>query len=86
MVIGGTSYTLAQLQGFNGSQTVNTGEGVLTLLGYSGTASSGTVSYSYTLSATIDNDSKEGATLTEFDDSVTITVNGVGGTSASDQL
>ncbi|MGL6398446.1 VWA domain-containing protein, partial [Aeromonas veronii] len=79
-------YTLAQLQGFNGSQTVNTGEGVLTLLGYSGTASSGTVSYSYTLSATIDNDSKEGATLTEFDDSVTITVNGVGGTSASDQL
>ncbi|HHP5462073.1 TPA: retention module-containing protein, partial [Aeromonas veronii] len=86
VVIGGTSYTLAQLQGFNGSQTVNTGEGVLTLLGYSGTASSGTVSYSYTLSATIDNDSKEGATLTEFDDSVTITVNGVGGTSASDQL
>ncbi|WP_253860404.1 retention module-containing protein [Aeromonas sp. CU5] len=86
VVIGGTSYTLAQLQGFNGSQTVNTGEGVLALLGYSGTASSGTVSYSYTLSATIDNDSKEGATLTAFDDSVTITVNGVGGTSASDQL
>ncbi|WP_404834971.1 VCBS domain-containing protein [Aeromonas media] len=86
MVIGGTTYTLAQLQGFNGSQTVNTGEGVLTLLSYVGTASGGTVSYSYTLSGTIDNDSKAGATGTGFDDSITIGVNGVGGTSASDQL
>ncbi|MGL6231974.1 beta strand repeat-containing protein [Aeromonas rivipollensis] len=86
VVIGGTSYTLAQLQAFNGSQSVNTGEGILTLLSYSGTASGGTVNYRYTLSATIDNDSKSGATGTEFDDSVTITVNGVGGTTASDQL
>ncbi len=86
VVIGGTTYTLAQLQGFNGSQTVNTGEGVLTLLSYVGTASGGTVSYSYTLSGTIDNDSKAGATGTGFDDSITIGVNGVGGTSASDQL
>ncbi|MBV7436851.1 type I secretion C-terminal target domain-containing protein, partial [Aeromonas sp. sif2416] len=86
VVIGGTSYTLAQVQGFNGSQTVNTGEGVLTLLSYVGTASGGTVNYSYTLSATIDNDSKLGATPTGFDDSITIGVNGVGGTSASDQL
>ncbi|MFM5136891.1 hypothetical protein ACEUBA_22210, partial [Aeromonas rivipollensis] len=86
VVIGGTTYTLAQLQGFNGTQSVNTGEGILTLLSYSGTASGGTVNYRYTLSATIDNDSKAGATLTEFDDSVTIAVNGVGGTSASDQL
>ncbi|WP_052448226.1 T1SS-143 repeat domain-containing protein [Aeromonas rivuli] len=86
VVIGGTTYTFAQMQAFNGSQTINTGEGVLTLLSYSGTATSGTVNYSYTLSATIDNDNKAGATLTEFDDSVTIAVNGVGGTSGSDQL
>ncbi|MFM4977498.1 beta strand repeat-containing protein [Aeromonas rivipollensis] len=86
VVIGGTTYTLAQLQGFNGTQSVNTGEGILTLLSYSGTASGGTVNYRYTLSATIDNDSKAGATLTEFDDSVTIAVNGVSGTSGSDQL
>ncbi|HHQ4902180.1 TPA: retention module-containing protein, partial [Aeromonas veronii] len=86
VVIGGATYTLAQLQGFNGSQSVNAGEGVLTLLGYSGTARGGTVSYSYTLSANIDNDNKDGATLTAFDDSVTITVNGAGGTTASDQL
>ncbi|XKL92108.1 hypothetical protein HC167_12265 [Aeromonas media] len=44
------------------------------------------MSYSYTLSGTIDNDSKAGATGTGFDDSITIGVNGVGGTSASDQL
>ena len=86
IVIGGTSYTLAQMQAFNGTQTVNTGEGVLTLTGYSGTATSGTVSYSYTVSATIDNDSKAGATGTEFDDSVVLTVNGVGGSTASDDL
>src|SRR5204863_3407510 len=36
----------------------STGEGVLTLTGYTGTSFSGTVNYSYTLSATIDNDSK----------------------------
>ncbi|MEX6502532.1 calcium-binding protein, partial [Pseudomonas zhanjiangensis] len=40
----------------------------------------------YTLSATIDNDSKPGATGTYFDDSVTISVLGVGGSTASDEL
>ncbi len=91
VVIGGTSFSLAQVQAFNGSQTVNTGEGVLTLTGYSGTASGGTVSYSYTLSATIDNDSKspsgnDTVDATGFNDSVTLTVNGIGGTTASDFL
>src|SRR5204863_2468575 len=38
IVIGGTSFALAQIQGFNGTQTVNTGEGVLTLTGYTGDA------------------------------------------------
>ena len=87
LVIGGTTFTLAQMQAFattNGS--VNTGEGVLTLTSYSGSVFSGTVNYSYTLSATIDNDSKAGATGTYFDDSVTLTVNGLGGTTASDNL
>ncbi|WP_395446400.1 beta strand repeat-containing protein (plasmid) [Aminobacter sp. UC22_36] len=87
IVIGGQSFTLAQIQAFattNG--TVNTGEGILTLTSYTGTATSGTVSYSYTLSATIDNDTKAGATGAGFDDAVTLTVNGVGGTTASDDL
>jgi VCBS repeat-containing protein len=86
VVIGGTTFTLAQLQALDGSQTVNTGEGVLTLNSYSGDSFSGTVNYTYTLSAAIDNDSKPGATDTEFTDVVSITVNGVGGTSANDQL
>ena len=91
VVIGGSSFTLTQVQAFDGTQTVNTGQGVLTLTGYSGTAAGGTISYSYTLSATIDNatysptapDSVDG---TGFNDSVHITVNGVGGTTASDDL
>ncbi|MCC2655564.1 MAG: hypothetical protein K0Q76_672 [Panacagrimonas sp.] len=91
VVIGGTVFTLAQVQAFNGTQTVNTGQGVLTLTGYSGTANSGTISYSYTLSATIDNDSVVASgndvnTATHFDDSVLLTVNGTGGTSGSDNL
>jgi hypothetical protein len=70
---------------------VNTGEGVLTLTGYSGNSFGGTISYSYTLSATIDNDSKvpsgnDTVDATGFNDNVALTVHGVGGTSASDNL
>ncbi len=91
VVIGGTTFTLAEVQAFDGSDTVNTGEGTLTLTGYSGDAMSGTINYSYTLDATIDNDSKiptgdDAVTLTDFDDSVDITVNGLGGSTASDDL
>jgi hypothetical protein len=91
LVIGGTTFTLLQVQGFNGTQTVNTGEGVLTLTGYSGNSFGGTISYSYTLSATIDNDSKvpsgnDTVDATGFNDNVALTVHGVGGTSASDNL
>ena len=92
VVIGGTVFTLAQVQAFattNG--VVDTGQGTLTLTGYSGTATGGTISYSYTLSATIDNDSvtptgDDAVTAEHFDDSVALTVNGVGGTTASDDL
>ena len=92
ITVGGVSFTLAQMQAFATSNgVVNTGEGVLTLTGYSGTASGGQVSYRYTLSATIDNDSKvpTGADTVDgagFNDSVTVTVTGVGGSTASDAL
>src|SRR6185295_3488839 len=91
VVIGGTTFTLAQVQAFNGTQSVNTGEGVLTLTGYSGNSFGGTVSFSYTLSATIDNDSKvpsgnDAVDATGFNDSVHLTVNGIGGTTASDDV
>ena len=91
VVIGGTAFTLAEVQAFNGTQTVSTGEGVLALTGYTGNSFGGTVSYSYTLSATIDNDSKvpsgnDAVTLASFDDSLQVTVNGIGGATASDTL
>ncbi|WP_280554805.1 VCBS domain-containing protein, partial [Halomonas sp. 25-S5] len=90
-VIGGTTFTLAQVQAFDGSQTVSTGEGTLTLDGYTGDSFGGTIDYTYTLDATIDNDSKsatgnDAVTLDHFDDSLAIQVNGVGGTTASDNL
>ncbi|WP_449471580.1 VCBS domain-containing protein [Sphingobium chungangianum] len=85
ITVGGTSFTLAQMQAFGTTNgVVNTGEGTLLLTGYN--AATGAVSYSYTLLATIDNDSKTGATLTEFDDSVTVSVTGISGTSGSDTL
>ena len=91
VVIGGTTFTLAEVQAFDGTQTVSTGEGTLTLTDYTGDAMSGTINYSYTLDATIDNDSvvasgDDAVTLAHFDDSTEITVNGVGGSTASDDL
>ena len=91
VVIGGTTFTLVEVQAFDGTQTVSTGEGTLTLTDYTGDAMSGTINYSYTLDATIDNDSvvasgDDAVTLAHFDDSTEITVNGVGGSTASDDL
>lgn len=92
VVIGGVTFTLAQIQAFGTTNgVVNTGEGVLKLTGYSGNGFGGTVSYSYTLSATIDNDSKlpagnDSVDGAGFNDSVALTVHGNGGTSASDNL
>lgn len=92
VVVGGSTFTLAQVQAFGATNgTVNTGEGVLKLTGYTGTSFGGTVNYSYTLSATIDNDSKipagnDTVNGTGFNDSVMLTVNGIGGTTASDNL
>jgi len=91
VVIGGTTFTLAEVQAFAGTDTVSTGEGTLTLTGYTGDAFGGTINYSYTLDATIDNDSivptgDDAVTLVHFDDSVALTVNGVGGSTAGDDL
>ncbi|MDX1725806.1 MAG: type I secretion C-terminal target domain-containing protein [Pseudomonas sp.] len=87
VTVGGVTLSLVQLQALaTSNQVINTGEGLLTLTDYSGTDSAGTLSYSYTLSATIDNDSHAGATGTHFDDSVTVSVLGVGGSGASDEL
>lgn len=82
VIIGGTSFTLAQIQAFAITQgVVNTTDGVLTLTNYSGDRFGGTISYSYTLPAAVSNDSSG-----FFDDSVALTVNGMGGTTANDNL
>jgi hypothetical protein len=84
IVVGGTTFSLEQIQAFgttNGS--LDTGEGILTLTGYTGDSHAGTVSFSYTLSAIIDNDSKaatgnDSVDAAGFNDSITLTVHGVG--------
>ncbi|WP_454658356.1 VCBS domain-containing protein [Bosea beijingensis] len=90
IVVGGVTFTLAQMQAFAATNgVVNTGEGELRLTGYN--AATGAVSYSYTLSATIDNDSKvpggsDTVDAAGFSDHVAVLVNGIGGTSASGDL
>ncbi|WGR68761.1 MULTISPECIES: DUF5801 repeats-in-toxin domain-containing protein [unclassified Bradyrhizobium] len=92
IVVGGTAFTLAEIQAFGTTHgTVNTGEGVLTLTNYSGDSFGGTVSFSYTLSATIDNDSAtptppDTVDGTGFSDHIALVVHGIGGTSGSDDL
>src|SRR3569623_1233026 len=78
-----TTFYWAQIQAFNGTQTVNTGEVVLTLTSYSGSASASTINYSYTLSAAINNATKvptgnDTVDSTGFNDSIALTVHGVG--------
>jgi VCBS repeat-containing protein len=92
VVVGGTTFSLAQIQNFAATNgVVDMGEGILTLTGYTGDGSSGTVNFSYTLSATIDNDSKvpsgtDTVDATGFNDSLMLTVHGSTGTAASDNL
>ena len=75
VVVGGHSFTLAQLQGFTSSApsaSIITSDGSLVITGYSGDAHTGTVSYTYTLGGAVATDSAG--------DSVVVTVNGIGGT------
>ncbi|MBK6741692.1 MAG: type I secretion C-terminal target domain-containing protein [Hydrogenophilales bacterium] len=90
--VGGTVLNFAALQALNSTnQTINTGEGTLVLTNYVGNAQGGAVSYTYTLNATIDNDSKvpgagDSVSPTDYTDNVTVSVAGAGGSSASDTL
>ena len=92
------TFTLAEVQAFavtNG--VVDMGEGILTLTGYTGDPAlggadfAGEVAYSYTLKDNIDNDSiapvgTDDVTLAHFDDTALLTVNGIGGSTGSDEL
>ncbi|WP_198174060.1 hypothetical protein, partial [Gallaecimonas pentaromativorans] len=71
--IGGQSFTLAELQALAGSNAVlTTAYGTLTLTGFSGDASGGTISYTYTLTGQVDNDSQSGATGDGYTDSFAV--------------
>ena len=75
VTVGGTALTLAQLQGLGSTPVViDTTYGALTLTGYAGNAQGGTVSYSYELDTTVDNDSQAGATDAGFIESISVTV------------
>ncbi|MCE8040284.1 retention module-containing protein [Halomonas sp. MCCC 1A11062] len=85
----GQVFTLAQLQGFNESSPsvgIVTSMGTLYLTGFSGTATAGTVSYQYTLSAAQSHGAPGTATNDVLTDSISLSVNGVGGSTASGTL
>ncbi|PTL89018.1 hypothetical protein C6W88_20135, partial [Halomonas litopenaei] len=85
--IGGRSLTLADLQALSGDPVaLDTPYGTLTLTGYSGDASGGTLSYEYLLERKVDNDSQSGATDTEFADTFAVEVVDVRGNTASGEL
>lgn len=85
IVIGGTTggdttITLGQLTHLATTPvSMDTGEGTLVLTGYND--ASGQVSYTYTLKGAISTDAAG-----SFEDGLTVTVNGIGGTHASDNL
>ncbi|MBS8269221.1 VWA domain-containing protein, partial [Halomonas litopenaei] len=85
--IGGRSLTLADLQALSGDPVaLDTPYGTLTLTGYSGDASGGTLSYEYLLERKVDNDSQSGATDTEFADTFAVEVVDVRGNTVSGEL
>ncbi|AMD00695.1 retention module-containing protein [Halomonas chromatireducens] len=89
VTVGTATFTLAELQGFSSatpSTGIATAKGTLYLTGYSGTATSGTVSYLYVLNEAQthgDSGSTADAVLT---DSVSLSVSGVGGSSGGANL
>ncbi|SEK33071.1 calcium-binding protein, partial [Halomonas daqiaonensis] len=87
VTVGGTDFTLADLQGFSQgfpSGVIDTGEGELRLTGYSGTATSGTISYTYTLKAAQDH--QQPGNDETLQDSVSVTVAGIGGSADTANL
>ena len=88
LTVAGTTFTLVQLQTLSTSSpaTITTAYGTLTLTGFSGDASGGTVSYSYTLNTKVDNDNVTGASGTGYLDSISVTVKDIDNNSANDTL
>jgi len=85
--IGGQSFTLAQLQALGGANVdIPSSYGVLTLTGYTGDEFGGSVSYEYTLTDNVDNDSQADADDFGFTDSFAVVVTDDDGSSANGSL
>ncbi|TFF73896.1 retention module-containing protein, partial [Aeromonas taiwanensis] len=87
LVIGGTTFTVAQLQdpAYLAAHPINTGEGTLTLTGYSSAdGKTAAITYSYTLDAAQTHTKPDSDTT--LTDQVLITLEGVGGSTASGTL
>ncbi|NTV96744.1 MAG: type I secretion C-terminal target domain-containing protein, partial [Thiobacillus sp.] len=75
VAIGGITLTAAQLTtAATFPVTLATGHGTLSLTGYSGDDQGGTVSYTYTLTSAVDNDSEAGAGDDLYVDKIDVTV------------
>ncbi|MGL5024870.1 MAG: type I secretion C-terminal target domain-containing protein, partial [Shewanella oncorhynchi] len=88
ITIKGHTFNLAALLALSPNTAVNitTPYGVLTLTGFTGDASGGSISYSYTLNKTVDNDSASGANNANYLDSFTVTVVDQDGSHANGSL
>ncbi|MDH0474713.1 retention module-containing protein [Aeromonas caviae] len=87
LVIGGTTFTVAQLQdpAYLAAHPINTGEGTLTLTGFSSAdGKTAVLTYSYTLDAAQTHTKSDSDT--RLTDQVLITLDGVGGSTASGTL
>ncbi|MGT3829851.1 Ig-like domain-containing protein [Vibrio cholerae] len=87
LVIAGHSFSVAELLALNSSEaTILTPYGELTLTGFSGDLTGGTVQYEYTLNENVDNDSATNANDTDYTDHISVTVIDVDGSQATDSL
>ncbi|MBP4043348.1 retention module-containing protein, partial [Aeromonas sp. SrichE-2G] len=87
LVIGGTTFTVAQLQdpAYLAAHPINTGEGTLTLTGYSSAdGKTAAITYSYTLDAAQTHTQPDNGTI--LTDQIPVSVIGVGGSSAAGTL
>ncbi|BCK24400.1 Leukotoxin [Vibrio cholerae] len=87
LVIAGHSFSVAELLALNSSEaTISTPYGELTLTGFSGDLTGGTVQFEYTLNENVDNDSASNANDTDYTDHISVTVIDVDGSQITDSL
>ncbi|PAR25885.1 choice-of-anchor K domain-containing protein [Vibrio metoecus] len=87
LVIAGHSFNVTELLALNSSDaTISTPYGELTLTGFSGDLTGGTIQYEYTLNENVDNDSATNANGADYTDHISVTVIDVDGSQVTDSL